>query len=213
MRRALLVALAAITMIAGGGLLAIAGWIHGAFGADGVASASLGTMSSSAGSSAIVLDIESARVRLPVVPVHGETTVRLVSLSGEELLAGSEQAGPVDTFIGTREFDAAYRSGDRWSLIHVEGRQSNEPWQVTPTWMRSGSTLDLSISDGQTLAIAHSSGSTGVHVEASLRYSAPRAPLAARILAVCGFVLLGAGLVMAWSAIWLMRRRANERES
>ena len=210
MRRALLTMLGAIMVIAGAGLLAVSMWVYAAFGSDGIATSSLGTITSAPTSSAIVIDVESARVQIPVLPVHGRTTLRLDSVDSQALLAGVAQTDSVDAFIGSREFDAAYRSEGTWSLAHVSGVRSDVPWVATPSWLVSGSPLELALHEGQTVAIAHASGAPGVRVEARLQYSAPRAPLAALVLGISGSVLLLAGLALAFGAIWLMRRRVDE---
>lgn len=213
MRRALLVMLAAIMVIAGAGLLAVSTWVYSAFGSDGVATSSLGTITSAPTSSAIIIDVESARVQIPVLPVHGRTTLRLDSGNARALLAGVANTDTVDAFIGTREFDAAYRSKGAWSLAHVSGVRTDDPWASSPSWLITGSPLDLPLEEGQTVAIANASGAAGVLVEASLQYSAPRAPVAALVLGISGAVLLLAGLALAVSALWLMGRRVDERRS
>ncbi|MGI9136939.1 MAG: hypothetical protein ACR2JS_07770 [Candidatus Nanopelagicales bacterium] len=210
MKRALLIALAVVIVIAGVVLLAISAWIYAAFGNDGVATASLGRIASAPSSSAIVIDVDAARVRLPVLPVHGSTTLHLEAVNGEQILAGSHDAASVDAFIGTRDIDVAYRSHGTWSLAHVPGVTAAEPWNSPPAWLTQGSAIEIGVSDDQTVAIANASGATGVNVDAALRYSAPRAPQAALVLSVSAAVLMLAGLALAFSAIRLMRRRPDD---
>ena len=210
MRRALLGALAAVMVIVGGCLLAVSGWICAAFGTSGVASTSLGTIVSTSSSSAIVIDIDEARVRIPIVPVSGNTTLRLDSADGSSLIAGSSSMQTVDAFIGAREIDVAYRSLGDWALTHVTGPRIAAPWGSAPDWMTTGESLDVGITNGQTVAIANASGATGVNVDASLQFSAPGAPTAALILTISGGVVTLAGAALAFSVIWLMRRRGDD---
>lgn len=210
MRRALLGVLAAVMMIAGVCLLAASGWIYAAFGTDGIASTSLGSIVSSPRSSAIVIDVDEARVENPIVPVYGKTTLRLVSADGSSLVAGSSDTKSVDSFIGAREIDVAYRTHGTWTLTHVPGVSADAPWISAPDWIASGESLDIGITNGRTIAIANSSGSTGVDVTAFLQFSAPGAPKAALALVISGGVLTIAGAALAFSVIWLMRRRRND---
>lgn len=210
MKRALLGILAAVMVIVGGVLLALSGWVYAAFGVDGVASSSLGEITSAPTSAAIVIDVEAARVRIPVLPVQGSTTFHLTSADGSALLAGSSDMSTVDEYVGSREIDAAYRSGGTWTLTHVPGAQDPFPWPSPPNWLISGESADINLNDGQTVFIANSDGSAGVKVKASLQFAAPAAPKAALALAISGGVLALAGLALAFSAIWLMRRRPNE---
>jgi hypothetical protein len=209
-RRALLGALAAVMVIVGACLLAVSGWIYAAFGTDGIASTPLGTIASTSRSSAIVIDIDEARVRIPIVPVSGNTTLRLDSADGSSLIAGSSSMQTVDAFIGAREIDVAYRSLGDWALTHVTGTRFAAPWGSAPDWMTTGESLDVGITNGQTVAIANASGATGVNVDASLQFSAPGAPTAALILTISGGVVTLAGAVLAFSVIWLMRRRGDD---
>jgi hypothetical protein len=209
-KRALLGLLSVVMVIVGAGLLAISGWIYAAFGSNGVASSSLGEISSAPTSSAIVIDVDAARVRIPVLPVHGSTTLGLSSADGTALLAGTSDMTTVDEYLGNREFDAAYRSGGSWTLTHVPGSQVESPWVSPPAWLSSGESVDISLQDGHTVAIANANGSAGVVVRASLQFSAPNAPKAALALAVSGGVLLLGGIALAFSAAWLMRRRRDE---
>ena len=210
MRRALLGILAAVMVIVGGSLLAVSGWIYAAFGTDGVSSTSLGSINSSSSSSAIVIDIDATQVRIPIVPVHGRTTLRLDSVKGASLIAGSSDMDTVDAFIGAREIDVAYRSDGGWTLNHVTGTSAATPWVSAPDWLTTGNSLDIGIANGQTVAIANASGATGVNVDASLQFSAPDAPTAAFILAISGGVVTLAGAALAFSVIWLMRRRSDD---
>ena len=210
MRRALLGILAAVMVIVGGSLLAVSGWIYAAFGTDGVSSTSLGSINSSSSSSAIVIDIDATQVRIPIVPVHGSTTLRLDSVQGASLIAGSSDMATVDAFIGSREIDVAYRSDGGWTLNHVTGASAATQWVSAPDWLTTGNSLDIGIANGQTVAIANASGATGVNVEASLQFSAPDAPTAALILAISGGVVTLAGAALAFSVIWLRRRRSDD---
>jgi hypothetical protein len=76
--------------------------------------------------------------------------------------------------------------------------------------MTTGESLDVGITNGQTVAIANASGATGVNVDASLQFSAPGAPTAALILAISGGLVTLAGAALAFSVIWLMRRRSDD---
>ena len=210
MRRALLGVLASVMVVAGVCLLGFAGWIYAAFGPNGVSSTSLGSIVSSSRSSAIVIDIDATQVQIPIVPVHGGTTLRLDSVTGEPLIAGSSDMDTVDAFIGSRETDVAYRTDGGWTLNHVSGASSATAWTSTPDWMVTGDSLDVGIINGQTVAIANASGATGVNVDASLQFSAPDAPTAALILAISGGVVTLAGAALAFSVIWLMRRRSDD---
>ena len=208
MRRALLGILAAVMVIVGGSLLAVSGWIYAAFGTDGVSSTSLGSINSSASSSAIVIDIDETQVQIPIVPVRGSTTLRLDSVQGASLIAGSSDMATVDAFIGPREIDVAYRNDGSWTLNHVTGTSAATPWGSAPDWLTTGDSLEIGIANGQTVAIANASGAMGVNVDASLQFSAPDAPTAALILAISGGVVTLAGAALAFSVIWLMRRRS-----
>ena len=210
MRRALLGALAAVMVIVGACLLAISGWIYAAFGSDGIASAPLGNLASTSSSSAIVIDVDATSAQIPIVPVHGNTTLRLESVSGSSLIAGSSDMSTVDTFIGSREFDVAYRSEGGWTLTNVPGVSGPGPWMAAPDWLASGSPLEIAVNNMQTVAIANANGSAGVAVDASLQFAAPGAPKAALALAISGGVVTLAGAALAFSVIWLMRRRSDD---
>lgn len=210
MRRALLGALAAVMVIAGTCLLAVSGWIYAAFGIDGVSSTSLGVITSAPSSSAIVIDVESARVQIPIVPVHGSTTMRLDSADDSSLIAGSSDMATVDAFIDSREIDVAFRSENEWTLTHVLGATTSAPWVAAPDWLTSGNPVDIAITNGQSVAIANANGSTGVVVDASLQFAAPGAPKAALALAISGGVLTLSGAALAFSVIWLMRRSSDD---
>jgi hypothetical protein len=197
-------------VIVGGCLLAVSGWIYAAFGTDGIASTPLGTIASTPNSSAIVIDIEEARVQIPIVPVSGSTTLRLDSADGSSLIAGSSDMETADAFIGTREIDVAHRNDGHWALTRIPGSSFATPWASAPDWMTTGESLDVGITNGQTVAIANASGATGVNVDASLQLSAPGAPTAALILAISGGLVTLAGAALAFSVIWLMRRRSDD---
>ncbi len=213
MRRALLGVLAAVMVIAAVVLLAIAGWIYAAFGTDGQAASSLGELRSSPSSTAIVIDVDSARVSMPVLPVHGSTKVRFDSPTGSVLVAGSHDQASIDAYLGSRDIDAAYRSQGQWSLIHVPGATPAGSPQSAPDWLTTGSSVEIDVHDGQTVVIANASGAPGVDVDASLRFAAPRAPHAALLLAISGGVLLLAGLALAFGIVRLMRRRIDEHSA
>jgi hypothetical protein len=197
-------------VIAGSCLLAISGLIYAAFGIDGVNSTSLGAITSTPRSSAIVIDVDAAEVQVPIVPVHGSTTLRLDSAANSSLIAGSSDMASVDAFIASREIDVAYRSGNQWTLTHVPGASASAPWVSTPDWLTSGNPVDIAVTNGQTVAIANANGSTGVAVDASLQFAAPGAPKAAIALAISGGVVTLAGAALAFSVIWLMRRRSDD---
>lgn len=207
MRRAFLAALAVGMMVIGGGLLAVSGWVYAAFGTDGVASASLGEISSAPTSHAVVIDVDSAQVRLPVLPVRGETSIRLRSLSGAPIIAGSSNRTDTDALLGARDIDVAYRVDGQWTLSHVTGLGDQAPWTALPTWINSGPSVDIGVRDGDSLIIANANGSPGVQVEAAVQFTTPKAPLAALMLAICGAIVLLSGVALMLAAIWLMRRR------
>jgi len=206
-KRALLGALAAIMLIAGIALLAIAGWVFAAFGSYGIASTSLGTISASPNSAAIVIDVDTTRVHTPVIPIQGETTLHVESSGSTPLLVGSGDRSEADSFIGGREIDVAYREGGVWSLRHVPGIGESQPWPQAPDWLTTGVNRDIAVRDGQTVVIARADGSSGIQVTASLKYAAPHAREAMLALAISGGVLALAGLVLGWCTIWIMRRR------
>lgn len=210
MRRALLVILAAAMTVVGCCLLAVSGWVYAAFGSGGGASSSLGTITSAPGSTAVVIDVDATHISIPMLPVHGTTTIHLESADQSPLIAGASDRSAVDALVGARELDAAYRQDGAWTLAHVPGASASEAWPTLPGWMRSGASIDITLEDGQTLAIANADGSAGVEVSTSLRFSAPHAPTAALVLAISGGVLALAGLALAFGAIWLMRRRPDE---
>lgn len=211
MKRALLVILATVMVAVGGVLLAVSGWVLTAFGSEGTASTSLGTITSAPGSSAVVIDVDATKVSIPLLPVHGATTIHLESPDHGTLMAGAADRSVVDAYVGARELDAAYRQDGNWTLAHVPGTVPADAWTSVPAWMTTGTGIDITLRDGQTLAIANADGSAGVDVIPSLRFSAPRAPQAALALAISGGVLVLAGLALAFSALWLMRRRPDER--
>ena len=152
-------------------------------------------------------------LKAPVLPVHGSTTLRLESSDGSDLLAGSHDVTAVNSFIGTREFDAAYRTIGEWSLSHVPGSGDSQPWAALPSWLTAGAAVEVDLREGQTVVISNASGSTGIEVQATLLYSAPRAPQAALALAISGGVLVLAGLALAFSTFWIMRRRPDDISS
>lgn len=209
MKRVLLGLCSVLMILAGAALLAFSGWIYVAFGINGVASSSLGEIASAPTSSAIVIDVNAARVRMPVLPVHGTTTLRLTSVADSTLLAGSSDRETVDAYVGTRDLDAAYRTDGTWTLTHVPGTQDAGDWSVSPTWLSQGHSVDIAVADGQTVLIANADGSPNVHVMASLRFEAPGVARAVVLLSASGAVLVLAGLSLAFGVIWLMRRRRD----
>jgi len=212
-RRALLGLLAAVIVIVGGGLLAMSGWIYAAFGADGMASAPLGPLDSDPSSVAVVIDVDSARVRIPLLPVYGTTTVLMTSTRDTALIAGSVDRESADAFLGLREIDAAYRDHGAWKLVHVPGNSTAAPWGELPTWLESGTSVSVAVDDGNTMIIGNADGSPGISVEASVQFAAPKAPQAALALGICGGVVSLAGIALAFSAIVLMRRRLDDLQS
>jgi len=212
-KRLLLGILAALMVLAGASVLAVAGWVYAAFGTNGIASTSLGTITSAATSSAVVIDVDTTRVRLPVLPVRGNTTLHLESTSGAPILAGSAGRSEVDAFLGSREIDAAYREHGTWSLTHVPGAAEAGPWSPAPSWLGTGVTRDIEVRDGQTVAIANADGAPAVSVTASLTYTAPHARQAMTILAISGAALALGGLALGFCVIWIMRRKPDTADA
>ena len=210
MRRALVAILGVVVAIVGCFLLALSGWVYAAFGTEGFASSSLGSLTSSPTSTAIVIDVDATRIRIPVIPVQGRTTIRFESSNGKSLVAGSAPRADADAFTSIREVDIAHREDGSWTLTHVPGLMEAVSSQATPDWMTKGSDLPVTVAPGQSVVIANADGSPDVAVSTSLQYSAPRAPEAALILGICGGVLTLAGLALIFSAIRLMRRRSDE---
>lgn len=213
MRRALLGLFAAAIVIVGAGLLAFAGWIYAAFGTDGMASADLGTFDSDRSSVAVAIDVDSARVHIPLLPVRGITTVLMKSTRDTALIAGSVDRESADTYLGLREIDAAYRDHGAWKLVHVPGNSATAPWGELPTWLEHGTSVSVAVDDGNTMIIANADGSPGISVEASVQFAAPRAPQAALVLGICGGVVALAGIALALGVVVLMRRRPNALDS
>lgn len=205
--------LSAIMVIVGVCLLGVAGWIFAAFGTNGVASSSLGKIASASASRAIIIDIDSTRVSIPVLPVHGTTTLHLDSVDQGTLIAGSSDKESVDAYVGSRDIDVAYRSEGSWNLTNIPGSSVDQPWGTTPSWITSGTSVDVDLTDGSTVLIANADGASGVDVEASLRFVAAGAPRASLALGISGAVLTLAGLALAFGVIWLMRRRRDELTS
>jgi hypothetical protein len=208
-KRALLGILGVIVLLGGCCLLAVSAWVYAAFGSDGIASTSLGELASKPTSRALVIDVDEARVSIPVIPVQGVTTMRLQSSDGTELVAGSASRIDADTYTVTREIDVASRVGDSWELTHVPGISDPTAPQAAPSWMTTGSEVSVEIEANQTVVIANADGSPGVGVSASLQYSAPQAPLAGLALSISGGVLVLAGIALCVSSLWIMRRRTN----
>lgn len=211
MKRALLMTCGAALVVAGCSLMGISGWILATFGTNGVASTSLASITSAPTSLAIVIDIDSARVRTPLLPVDGDISLRLDSSDGEPISAGSAPKDKVDMFLGASEFDAAYRENGMWTLVHVPGDAVAVANQAVPTWLITDAVVSVPINEGDTVVIQQADGTTGVSVNASLQYSAPQAPQAAVALVIGGGAMALSGITLLLSAIWLMKGRQHER--
>lgn len=207
----------ALVFIAIAGLsIAGAGWLWSTFSANGVVSNSLGRISGTAASQAVVIDVERVGGEVPYLPVTGEA----------ELIAtpGVGAPGPPKVFIAQAPVEVAneYLSGARydvaryidgtWSITPVPGFRDLDPPQDT-SWSSSAdgasARLLLAVDTPTTVIVMNADGSPPVDVLLAVQMKVPDAVTFAAVLAILAVIALVIGLLFLRSALGRGRKRGS----
>ena len=203
----LLLAIAAIALLSGG-------WVWSTFGTEGVVSTSMGRLTGSATSQAIVIDVERVGADIPYLPVTGEAALVATPAIGAP--------GPPKIFIAEAPVEIAnrYLSGARYDV----GRVSDGTWTLTPvpgfrdldppqdaTWQTSAggpsARISLETQSPTTVVVMNADGSPPVDVLLTLQLDVPDAVMIAVVIAIIGLVTLIMGLVFLRTALGRGRPR------
>lgn len=216
LRRAISGLLALVFLVVAGLAVTGAGWLWSTFSSDGVVSNSVGRISGTAASQAVVIDIERVGSEVPYLSVTGEAA--LIATPG----VGAP--GPPGVFIAQAPVDIAngYLSGARydvakyvngaWLITPVPGFRDLDPPQDAP-WSSSadGSSarLVLAADTPTTVIVMNADGSPPVDVLLTVQMKVPDAVTIATVLAILAVIALVIGLLCLRSALGRGRPRGN----
>lgn len=212
MKRALGVLLGLLLTLAGLVLAAVGGFGIAAFGTEGRYEGSATTVTSDPASVALVADVVSASLALPMSERLGTPQLTAGSTDGQPLFIGLAGTPAVDEYLYGAPYDLLVQDGGAWRTIVVPGvGAAVAPPDQEGFWSRSsvGSTARIAlddVGDGSSLVIMHADASPAVSAALSLGFAGPRIFPVALGAVVVGVLLLLLGVP---AMLRLGKRRAE----
>lgn len=216
LRRTLSGFLALVFIAIAGLTIAGAGWLWSTFSSDGVVSNSLGRISGTAASQAVVIDVERVGGDVPYLPVTGEAV--LIATPGvgapgpPEVFMAQAPMDIANEYLSGARYDVARYIDDAWSITPVPGFRDLDPPQETP-WSSSAdgtsARLLLAVDSPTTVIVMNADGSPPVDVLLAVQMKVPDAVTFAVVLAILAVIALVIGLLFLRSALGRGRKRGS----
>ncbi|CAB4950760.1 MAG: hypothetical protein F2840_07680 [Actinobacteria bacterium] len=200
-------AIAAVGLFAGG-------WVWSTFGSQGLVSESMGRLTGSATSQAIVIDVERVGGEIPYLPVTGVAGLIATPAIGAPgppaIFVAQAPAETANEYLSGARYDVGRINDGEWSLTSVPGFRDLDPPQDA-NWQASASgpsaRLALETATPITVVVMNADGSPPVDVLLTLQLAVPDAVTIAVVLGIVGLVALIIGLLFLRACLGRGRQR------